>query len=564
MRIDSVSISGFRGIEGNIGISAPLGLIAGPNNAGKSSVIDALRSVLQPFSEQQGQKWITSSDFTRTDSPGGGLPEIVITVHLADIRPDDRGRFISILSPLQGEGTGQLTLRATYGLDERVRTRYFGGDFDQNEVETIAREGIRFIYLHALRDASGDLRPGPGNRVANLVSAQAPLGHADRDVLTDIIRDANTQLLNIPSVQQSASAVQTRLIGMTGSGPFAHKTGFTFSEPKFEKVVNNLQSLLGATDLGQLLESGLGYNNLLYISVVLSALETNTDTPLSLLLIEEPESHLHPQLQTLLMEYLQTLSTERTQVLATTHSSQFASSAQVERITVLSRGAEAAPVTAHHLRSAPLDTKQFAHLRRFLDVTKSALLFAQGVILVEGIAEQLLMPVLATRSGFSLSNHGISVVSVDGLAFRPFMALFGPDALPHRCVVITDGDPKQDVPEDFTLSATATGLKELESDQHLVTTSLKTFEWDLAYYNLENRAVMIDSLKQIRPVVGARLESTTFRSAREFADAFLEAVENVKGPFAQELAATLEMNPLLGFTVPSYLNGAYAWVVGNV
>src|SRR5439155_13946799 len=115
------------------------------------------------------------------------------------------------------------------------------------------------------------------------------------------------------------------------------------------------------------------------------------------------------------------------------------------------------------------------------------LLFARGVILVEGIAEQLLLPQLADRCGVSLSEAGISVVNVGGVSFAPFAELFSSDRLPYRCSIVSDGDPptKKELDDELEggeplLSATAQKLKASETDTMHVFLAQKTFEWDLA------------------------------------------------------------------------------------
>jgi len=567
MHITRISIAGFRGIESIIEVAAPLSLIVGPNNSGKSSVIDALRTVLQPFAEGLGNRWISPSDFTRVPE-GTDHRDIEISIEFAGVEAHQRGRLISILAPSIASDAARLSLHSRLAADGRPVTRWHGGDLNDNEVESIAKEALRFIYLPALRDATADLRPGQNNRLSNLVSTYAPPKHEDRDSLVAIMAAANLELAKIPAILSSARAIQTRLTGVTGSGPYAHQSSLQFSDPRYERIVSSLQALAGGTDPSTLAENGLGYNNLVYVSVLLAVLETENDLALNVLLVEEPESHLHPQLQTLLLQYLEQLSDSNTQVIATTHSPQFASSAKVERITVLRPPSADSPTTANLLARAPLSPRAFAHLRRFLDVTKSMMLFSEAVILVEGVAELLLLPVLAAREGYSLAEQGITVVSVDGLAFDAFISIFETGGVSIRCAVISDSDsklvePSAEEAEDLVWqqSDTAAALQARASDSISIHLAAQTFEWDLAYANFDHPDALIIALKRVKPRVGARIDTTTFTSANSFADALLKAVKNVKGRFAQELADVLETRPELVVVVPPYLRDALSSVI---
>ncbi|MCY0536388.1 TOPRIM nucleotidyl transferase/hydrolase domain-containing protein, partial [Klebsiella pneumoniae] len=60
-------------------------------------------------------------------------------------------------------------------------------------------------------------------------------------------------------------------------------------------------------------------------------------------------------------------------------------------------------------------------LERYLDVTRAEIFFARRVIFVEGAAELMLVSVLAEKSGYKLREHGVSLISVEGLNFDSFL-----------------------------------------------------------------------------------------------------------------------------------------------
>lgn len=360
----------------------------------------------------------------------------------------------------------------------------------------------------------------------------------------------------------------------------------------------------------------MGYNNLLYIASILAELTLDDsdedDAPLfKLLLIEEPEAHLHPQLQIRLLNHIRAVAEDAkndVQVIVTTHSTVLASSVKLDSIIHLS--SSATPI-ATPLKECDLSITSKFFINRWLDVTKSNLMFASGVILVEGIAEQMLIPLFAKNllkaykeGKKTLDDQGVSVINMNGIYFEHFMGLYcnlkGLDGkqdqdgknIPVRCAGITDLDPPKEVtgqngreetclPHDSNIvNGTNHALKLVDTisqsdNARLFVSKYKTLEYDLAMEGDNAGAIagilstlwptpstgnspVIDGLNKIRDTDWSKKESSEKAVA---AHEILKRIDDGKigkGFFAQVLADKLEKNEL-SLSIPEYIKKAILW-----
>ncbi len=207
-------------------------------------------------------------------------------------------------------------------------------------------------------------------------------------------------------------------------------------------------------------------------------------------------------------------------------------------------------------------------LQRFLDSTRAELFFARRILMVEGIAEALLLPILASIAGGDLKESAVTVINANGLNFNCFLPLFGENRLAAPVAILTDGDADA---VGGPLSPTATQLKAKEAEMSNLRVECcgRTFEHELAR-SPDLLALMLQAFKVLRPVLGAALESNihALSSNDQKADEFLTALIDSrasKGLFAQELATLLEDSGLGASVVPDYIRNALLFlsVIGS-
>lgn len=198
--------------------------------------------------------------------------------------------------------------------------------------------------------------------------------------------------------------------------------------------------------------NGLGYNNLINIYMLIKLKELRVGKDFRILCLEEPEAHLHPAMQYKLFKYLKKLDAEKKlnqQIFVTTHSSNISAVAGIDNMFMMAYDRSVAPQDCIN-QSLELQFKDEGekkqkseakkHLAKFLDVTRSDMLFADKVILVEGIAERLLLPYFMEKCGYAYEDEHVSIVEIGGKHFEHFVELFNGNALKKKVLCITDKD----------------------------------------------------------------------------------------------------------------------------
>ena len=602
-----------------------LNILVGENDAGKTGVIDAIRQVLLTTSYEPGRLFEQDFHIHGDDR----AHTLTIEATLRGLNPDQEAAVLEWLT-LEKDGSCSLVLHleARYHppqatkrarVDTIVRT---GANGTGPEVGYAVRELVRATYLKPLRDAEAELRPGRQSRLSQILGAH---NHISGQEVNDFDK-------------ASPNEIPERLVGLMAFAQ--HHLGEHVVVKSVEKDINdnylsqfaffgdNIQSRIRiAPDLAltPILEKfelsllprahihpdarcarGLGYNNALFMATELVLLRDGEE--LALLLVEEPEAHLHPQLQERVMDLLKEHSNEnqgekRVQVILTTHSPSLVSTARIEDMTLVHK-AQTFSLAAGKTR---LKRTDYSFLRRFIDATKANLFFARGVMMVEGPAEAILLPALAEMCGRSLSKHGISIVNVGHTGLYHYARILqregdGPD-IPIPVVCLTDRDIVPDVAKSYVdkpakgqrfdsdysgpeMAAVVQNKKErAEGGKTIVCVSDRwTFEYDLALYGCaelmhlaitlavkaKSRDERLDEQDEIDTLAAAKLSWANLQTAGHAADALAaiiyrplkvnEASKAIAAQYAAHLVSTGEYgkDDDLFDKLPPYLQAALA------
>jgi len=461
---------------------------------------------------------------------------------------------------------------------------------------------IRHVYLPALRDAKYALASGNPTRIYALL--RHFLGDDDPDkIAKELSRDTEHELLG--KIDES---VDVGLEALTvGVRQQVASLGFS----KDEKLIDIARDLkFSLSDHGiepeDLSYSGHGYANLLYMATIAVELENVNNADLTLFLVEEPEAHLHPQLQSAVLAFLkdQAIKSRETppadgapageiQVIVATHSPNLTASVPSQNTVFLRSlafevesqggdGGEAvtgAVSSRRESRSIALaelldDPKQQKKIDRYIDVTKASFLFGGRMFLVEGIAEALLLPLLAER--FVLDGdedakrrfRSIAFIPIDGVDFEPYIRLLvtpkNDVRIADKVVIVTDGDG----PKTYESGLTPGQTRQVNYDEiaktlganDLCSTIINNYSLETELLLAGNAEILRNAFLKIHPQSGDKWDAAAAHVGDELAKQMHELFKDArKGDFAQALAELIEDGE--DFVVPAYLNTAIRTIV---
>lgn len=561
MYLSEIKIEGYRVFNDRttITLNKGLNLLVGENGSGKSTIIDAIRLLLSE--DEYSRNGINEEDFYSSKDKKLQSEKISIKGKFADLSEDKR---VEYLTWLDKDYNAILNIDIHEKRDRRNNFKkvVWGGESSSSIFEWEPLNDIQCVYLPALRDAEKKLRANRGSRLARLLlnlSQDEIKEKRKSGELMEIeksVNDFNNELAKKKDIARANELINESIKNALGN-VFGQNTKIQFNDLSYERIVESLRlvffpGMSANEDVAyrNLFENSLGYNNLIYLATILAefeGLKENYSSP-RILLIEELEAHLHPQVQIKVLKYLEEQATKNDiQVIITTHSTTIASATPIRdiiSINILRSGKT--KITS--LDKCNLEEKSEKFIDRWLDTTKSTLLFSKGAILVEGLAEAMLIPKLSEiylkelkDSGkvvpSSLEEAGVSVINMNGIFFQYFMQIYSgyrpiipvkgksetkenykkrvnefikkdsynedefekTDYIPIRCVALTDNDP--DKAEKPIQGASIEGknpqlylINQLNNmtENCRVFKNEKTFEYDMALVDKKNAKYMIE------------------------------------------------------------------------
>jgi putative ATP-dependent endonuclease of OLD family len=585
MHLSRISLKNFRNFSS---ASVELGknvIVVGENKAGKSNLVYAIRLVLDNALPESQRRLRIEDIWSGIGTTIPADTEIEIAIDFTDFgKNKDLLGILGLYELDDVPGTARIIYvcrakdkKAGIRKDTDLEYTWYGKTtgVDGLEIEKTLRQRIRIDVIQALRDADKDLnnwRNSPARVL--LESAISSSQQSDLERIAQKVSESNKEVLAVEPIKNLDASVRDMVKGISGThGPEGIQLGMLPATT--DKLVRAIRILIdnGTRSLG---EESLGLSNVIYIGLkYLESLELirQSERDFTLLAIEEPEAHLHPTLQrtvfsSLIAGKMDAKGEGKREIsfLLTTHSPHIVSIAKVRSLVRLAR--TSAGSKAYSTASLKITAEEEEDLARYLDVTRGELVFAKGIIFVEGDAERFLVPAMAALHGFDLDALGIFVCSVSGTNFSPYVKLVGSNGLHIPFVVITDGDPKAPFPGSERLTAlTEIIAKKVEPDQKKqealgLFRNNDTLEIALVESGLRKTFIACGIELSMSKPMKARFEAMLTSSPTD-REALLKDINAIgKGRFAQRLSQRVSKNSPA--EVPGYIASALKFLIKAV
>lgn len=443
-----------------------LTVLIGANNAGKTSFLDALFAAIG-----SGRKSLGVDDVRLApgESSAPKTREVIIDIMIRPIGPDGKvldaypeGSFWTNLWGTTGiatddalnEFTGiRTTLKWSAVRGEHVIERRFLKEWkafadwisagtQDRPVTATHLDPLALHYVDAKRDLEEDLRK-PGSFWRRLTE-DLGLSSDEIEEMEKTLTGINEQIVGKSAILRHLKENLTGLQKVVGSDSGAVEVA---------PVARKLRDLAKGVDVSfntagsqsfPLARHGMGTRSLAALLVFRAYASWRNkqateggDSVHSVLGLEEPESHLHPQAQRSLYSHIKQVTGQR---IVSTHSPYFAGQATLEdlRLFFKSKG----DTIVSKLNTSALKADELRKLQNTVIDTRGDILFSRGVILFEGQTEEQALPVYAAKYwGSTIHELGFCFVRVNGTDYFPFIWLAKALYIPWYIFADGEADP---------------------------------------------------------------------------------------------------------------------------